>query len=364
MKKDYAILGIESSCDDSALAWMQANQGFLKECDYRQTALHQPYGGVVPDLASREHMVWLPTLLAAFKPLLDQRLPDALAVTVGPGLAGSLAVGIACAQALNLAWQIPIIPVNHLQAHAWSVFIEPWEKQVAQQKNDTYTPVDFIASYLRGYLPHLGLLVSGSNTLLFELGTHLEFKIIAQTLDDAAGEALDKGAKLMGMPYPGGPLIERQAQLGDARAYAFPKAFPQKDVWKFSFSGLKTSLRYRIEDMDDATFQQQLPHLCASYQEAVVEAVIHKAQQALSQKLNDYKSFGLSGGVAHNQRLRAACVQLTQAFDIPLFLAKKEHTGDNAAMVAFAAWLQQKQSVEFKSEFYPSLRIDQALGNS
>lgn len=344
------VFAVETSCDDSALAIFSPAEGFLGEWVYRQTALHQPYGGVVPDLASREHMAWLPQLLEEALKVLAGRSLSSIAVTVGPGLAGSLGVGIAFAQALSLSLNVPVVPVNHLRGHALSAFIPFYEEQPG---------ADFIER-LRPYLPHLGLLVSGSNTLLFSLSTELEYHVIAQTVDDAAGEALDKGAKLLGMDYPGGPLIEAHAAKGNPRAYDFPRAFPQKSELKFSFSGLKTSLRYRLEAMDDDTLAQELPDLCASYQAAVVEAVIKKTSQVLS--LREFKSLGLSGGVANNKSLRASLKGLSDAAGLRLFLAAPRHTGDNAGMIAFAAWLEEKRQSGIKQgldakRFYPSLPL-------
>jgi N6-L-threonylcarbamoyladenine synthase len=342
------ILGVESSCDDAALAFLDTQKGFLGEWVHSQTALHQQYGGVVPDLASREHMLWLPALLE--KACLEKQQPDVIAVTVGPGLPGSLGVGIAFAQALSWVLKIPIQPVNHLHGHALSPFIGLYEKQLSSE----------FYGILKSYLPHLGLLVSGSNTLLFLLDEDFKFQILAQTVDDAAGEALDKGAKLLGMPYPGGPLIERHAALGNAKAYAFPRAFLQKNEWKFSFSGLKTSLRYQLERISDSDFEQQLSDLCASYQEAIIDILIKKTHQALQSY--PVKSMGLSGGVANNGLLRERFQSLSQLFSMPLFLAHKSHTGDNAAMIAFAAWLGSwnvgfQQSL-FPFQFYSQLALD------
>lgn len=345
------ILGVESSCDDAALALLEVEKGFLGEWVHRQTALHERYGGVVPDLASREHMLWLPSLLDKALCLLDDKVPDCIALTVGPGLPGSLGVGIAFAQALSYVWNIPIKPVNHLQGHAWSPFIELYEKTVR---------LPFLQT-LSDYLPHLGLLVSGSNTLLFILDETYRFRVIAHSVDDAAGEALDKGAKLLGMPYPGGPLIEKKALGGDAKAYTFPRAFPQKGEWKFSFSGLKTSLRYRLEGISDGIFDRELPHLCASYQEAVVDILIKKTAQAL--EVHPVKSIGLSGGVANNELLRVCFQSLSHTWHLPLLLAHKEHTGDNAAMIAFAAWMSHLCKGSFDQgltafQFYSQLALD------
>jgi N6-L-threonylcarbamoyladenine synthase len=207
---------------------------------------------------------------------------------------------------------------------------------------------------LESHLPHLGILVSGSNTLLFSIRKDRSFQILAETVDDALGEALDKAAKLMGMPYPGGPLVEKLAQAGDPKRHPFPQAFPQADIPKFSFSGLKTSLRYLLEKMDDATFEAERPHLAASFQKAAFEPVLKKAHHHL--KHGGFRSLGLSGGVANNECLRQGCAHLAEKHHIPLLLAHKKHTADNASMIAFAHWLSPFKPLSGKI-LEPSLRL-------
>lgn len=318
------ILAIESSCDESSVATLDAQSGALGQLIHSQIALHRAYGGVVPDLASREHLTNLPQLLAE-TPLAEP--PTHLAVTQGPGLAPCLALGIAAARALGVAWGIPVLPVNHLRGHAYSPFIGLWQEH----------PRTF-RERLGNLLPHLGLMVSGGNTLLFELRAPGDFHILAQTLDDAAGEALDKGAKLLGLSYPGGPLIEERARGGNSEAFDFPKAFPSRADMKFSFSGLKTSLRYRLEAMNDIELETSMRDLCASYQRAVVDALVRKLRQA--SEVCPYASIGLSGGVANNTLLREEVSTCAQAAKLPLLLAQPQHSGDNAAMIAFAAMLE------------------------
>lgn len=320
------IIGVESSCDESAVALFDPATGLTGQWVHSQIAKHQAYGGIVPDLASREHLANFPPL---FKRALEQGEPapgDLLAVTSGPGLAGCLALGIAAAQALSLAYDLRLVGVNHLRGHAYSPFIPL----------HATSPKEFPESF-RALLPHLGLIVSGGNTLLFEITADNRIGVIAQTVDDAAGEALDKGAKLLGLPYPGGPLIEQRARGGNPAAYAFPRAFPEADKACFSFSGLKTSLRYQLEKLSDAEVDEAFPDLCASYQEAVVEALSHKTRQVL--RRGSWKSLGLSGGVANNARLQTAFEKLGAGFRIPFLRALPQHTGDNAAMIAFAAYM-------------------------
>lgn len=345
------ILAIESSCDESAVALFSKEGGILDEWVYSQLDLHKEYGGVVPSLASREH-------LKAFGPLLENALGlckekkiSEIAVTYGPGLAGCLALGISLAKALAISLQVPLVGVNHLRGHAYSPFIN-----LHQQ-----SPEEFKVQF-QNILPHLGLIASGGNTILFEIDHGQNITILAQTVDDAAGEALDKGAKLLGMPYPGGALIEKIGQTGDPQAIKFPQAFPGRDEMRFSFSGLKTSLRYRLEKITDSDLQNQLPDICASYQEAVVQTLIKKTQQTLDK--NNYASMGLSGGVANNKRLRELFALLGKSHRIPHFIAEPRHTGDNAAMIAFAAYADPKGTVpdiNHKLSFSPSLPLSQIL---
>lgn len=338
------IIGIESSCDESAMALFDPARGLRAEWVHSQILKHQAYGGIVPDLASREHLDNFPPilkeLLAAYTPVEGDRI----AVTAGPGLAGCLALGMAVGQALSLSCAVPMVGVNHLRGHAWSPFIALHAKHP-----------DSFAGRLRACLPHLGLIVSGGNTILFQIGLDLTLQILANTVDDAAGEALDKGAKLLGMPYPGGPLIERQAEGGNPGAYAFPQAFPQADAHRFSFSGLKTSLRYLLEKLDDAQLQAAMADICASYQAAVVGALQRKTRQFL--KSGDFRSLGLSGGVANNRSLRAAIQQTGDSFRRPVLIADPKHTGDNAAMIAFAAYADPEGCLPAPASFDPSWEL-------
>lgn len=345
------VFAIESSCDESALALFSEQEGIVGEWIYSQLDLHKQYGGVVPSLASREH-------LRAFGPLLKNALDlsqgkkiEKIAVTYGPGLAGCLALGIALAKALSLALNIPLVGINHLRGHAYSPFINLHKEAPRAFKER-----------LSELLPHLGLIVSGGNTILFKIDDQQAIKILAQTVDDAAGEALDKGAKLLGMPYPGGALIEKAGEMGNPDAVKFPQAFPGCHEMHFSFSGLKTSLRYRLEKMSDAELQKELPDICASYQEAVIQALIRKTQQALEKEC--YKSLGLSGGVSNNKRLRTLFASLGERNCIPNFIAEPKHTGDNAAMIAFSAYVDPQGGVpdtHHNLSFNPSLRLNETV---
>ena len=204
-------------------------------------------------------------------------------------------------------------------------------------------------------MPHLGLIVSGGNTILFEIDLEKKIKVLAETVDDAAGEALDKGAKLLGLPYPGGPQVEKLSANGDSKAFDFPRAIAPRNERRFSFSGLKTSLRYRIEEMDDATLEQALPDICASYQGAVVDQLCGKTKHLL--EANSYKSLGLSGGVANNKILRAALQNLADRYKIDCYIAEPRHTGDNAAMIAFAAHVDPASTRTSAISIEPALRL-------
>lgn len=323
-------LGLESSCDETAVAiWDSDQRKILYEQVLTQIELHSVFGGVVPGIAIREHLNGFPILIEKLNQSFNLTTIDKIVVTHGPGLMGCLGMGIAYAQSLQLLLNIPVEGVNHLQGHALSPFCEIY------QQDEEFS--------LRDACPHLGLLVSGGNTLLFEMDEQegqLTFSVIAQTIDDAAGEALDKGAKQLGFPYPGGPLIEKCAIGGDDKWVDFPKAFPQKDQWKFSFSGLKTSLRYFLEKMSPEDIENYKSSICASYQAAVVGALERKVSQALNRK--QYKSLGVSGGVSNNTVLRDRLEALAHNKKMNFYVPPKKYCGDNAAMIAFAgAFLTQ-----------------------
>jgi N6-L-threonylcarbamoyladenine synthase len=321
------ILALESSCDETAVALFDPACGLMGEWVHSQIALHEKHGGVVPDLATREH-------LRTFAPLLQRARREAawdgvttVAVTHGPGLAACLAIGVAAAKALALALHVPVVGVNHLRGHVWSPFIALHAD--GPQKFD---------AQLGALLPHLGLIVSGGNTLLFALDPSRRLTVLSSTRDDAAGEALDKGAKLLGLGYPGGPLIEKLAATGRMDAFDFPRGIGRRDELDFSFSGLKTSLRYLLEKMSPAEVEARRADLCASYQQAVVDALARKTRAALRRGDGIYRSLGLSGGVANNRTLRAALEAEATRSRVPFFAAQPKHTGDNAGMIAFAAW--------------------------
>ncbi|MDR2845309.1 MAG: tRNA (adenosine(37)-N6)-threonylcarbamoyltransferase complex transferase subunit TsaD [Puniceicoccales bacterium] len=344
------LLALESSCDESGVALFDPAHGLAGEWVNSQVALHGEYGGVVPDLASREHLKNFPELLRLLPSGFSPESLDAIAVTRGPGLAGCLALGIALAKALALAWQKPLVGVNHLRGHLFSPFIGLHAGAPAVFRDE-----------FRRLLPHLGLLVSGGNTLLVELDAGGRATVLAQTVDDAAGEAFDKGAKLLGLPYPGGALIEKLARGGDPTRFDFPRGIPEKADPRLSFSGLKTSLRYKLEKLDDAALAAALPDLCAGYQAAIIGQLVAKTGACLERKR--FASLGLSGGVANNQVLRGAVAALAARRGLPFFVAEPRHSGDNAAMIAFAAYADEALPVPSRGDwalsFAPALTVEQ-----
>lgn len=317
------IFALESSCDETAAALFDPEVGLKGEWIYSQIALHEKHGGVVPELAAREH-------LRHFGPLIEKANNDpaitSVAVTCGPGLAPCLALGVAAAKALSLAWEKPLAGVNHLRGHVWSPFIPL----------HAASPSNFAARSAACF-PHLSLLVSGGHTLLAAVEADRSIELISSTRDDAAGEALDKGAKLLGLGYPGGPLVEKMAAGGKVDAFDFPRGLDRRGELDFSFSGLKTSLRYTIEKLGPAGAQGRMADLCASYQEAVVDALAQKASAVLGS--GRFKSLGLSGGVARNGPLRARLAAISAKARVEFLPVHPDHSGDNAAMIAFAAWM-------------------------
>jgi N6-L-threonylcarbamoyladenine synthase len=257
-------------------------------------------------------------------------------------------MGLSTAKSLALAWGVPVVGVNHLRAHAFSPFIPLHAANPAVFETE-----------LAKLLPHLGLLVSGGNTALFTIAESRRLRLLSSTLDDAAGEALDKGAKLLGLGYPGGPQVEKLAADGHAAAFEFPKAMAQRATLDFSFSGLKTSLRYQLEKLAPEVIERRRADLCASYQHAVFEALLRKSALALER--GGYRSFGLSGGVANNKTLQTGLERVTREHGVTFHRAQPQHTGDNAGMIAFAAWAERESGgvseAGYGLEIMPSLPL-------
>lgn len=326
---DRVILAVESSCDESALALLAPGQGLTHELVSTQTELHRKHGGVVPDLASREHLTALPLLLRELLPHIAQQSITTIAVTRGPGLLPCLSMGLSFARALSLSFNAQLVGVNHLRAHVHSSFIALHSANPAQF-------IDMRAALL----PHLAMVVSGGNTLLVSLEKDLSMRVIARTVDDAAGEAFDKGARLLGLPYPGGALVEAKAEGGDPRRFSFPRGIPERADLRLSFSGLKTALRYQLEKMDDQAVAAAMSDLCAGYQEAIIAQLESKFKAAL--ETGNYRSAGLSGGVANNRTLRLRLERAAQSHSVHMLIAQPKHCGDNAGMIAFAAMADAK----------------------
>lgn len=320
------ILAIETSCDETSMAVMDEAGRVTAHRIYSQIADHQPYGGVVPEVASRCHVEALPPMLDEVLAGLGEPLPRirGVAFTRGPGLATSLLTGMASARALAVRLGCPLAGVNHLHGHAVSVRMTEGGE------------VGALA------LPALILLVSGGHTLLLLEEEPTTYQVLGQTLDDAAGEALDKGAKLLGLGYPGGPEIEREAGRGDPAFVPFPRGMSRPDpnparALCFSFSGLKTSLRTHLGRHPDQ-LTSHLPDLAASYQEAVVASLLLRVRDALD-RYPGVRTLGCAGGVARNRRLRALLAEEARRRSLVLALTPPAYCADNAAMIAASAHL-------------------------
>jgi N6-L-threonylcarbamoyladenine synthase len=308
------VLGIETSCDETAAAVVEDGRRALSDVVATQIDVHRRWGGVVPELASRNHVVQV-------MPVVDEALTragvapaalDAVAVTAGPGLVGALLVGVQAAKALALAWEKPLVRVNHLEGHLVAAFLSE-------------APPAF---------PFLALVVSGGHTSLYAARGFGDYRLLGRTRDDAAGEAFDKGAKLLGLPYPGGIAIDGLAKEGDPRAVKFPKAVVKGADLDFSFSGLKTALLHHVR-RHGVPEGKALADVCASYQEAIVRALVEKAFRA-ARRLQ-FERLVLSGGVAANSRLRAAVAERAAEYEgMQVFVPAPRLCTDNAAMIAVA----------------------------
>ncbi len=307
------VLGIETSCDETAAAVVEDGRRALSDVVSTQIEIHRRWGGVVPELASRNHVVQvMPVVDEAVARAGGPAAVDAIAVTSGPGLVGALLVGVQVAKALSLAWDKPLVGVNHLEGHLLAAFLGE-------------DPPTF---------PFLGLVVSGGHTSLYRARAFGDYELLGQTRDDAAGEAFDKGAKLLGLPYPGGVAIDKLAKAGDARAVKFPKAIVKGSDLDFSFSGLKTALLHHVKK-HGVPEGQGLADLCASYQEAIVGALVQKAIRAA--RRFQLPTLVLAGGVAANSRLRAAAAEAAAGYeDLRVVLPTVKLCTDNAAMIAVA----------------------------
>jgi N6-L-threonylcarbamoyladenine synthase len=307
------ILALETSCDDTCAAVVDGAR-ILSNVVSSQAEFHERYGGVVPEVASRHHLELVNAVVAAALEDAGATLADAeaIAVTQGPGLIGALLVGLSSAKALAAAHRRPLVPVDHLHGHVAANFLEP----------DALEP------------PFLCLIASGGHTLLAGVREHGSFEALGSTVDDAAGEAFDKGARLLGLGYPGGPAIQGAAEAGDPEAFDFPVAMSERGL-DFSFSGLKTSLVYRARDLGREETERRRADLAASYQRAIVDQLMAKLRRAAG--AGDWPAIALGGGVAANAELRDRTRTLCDELGLRLKLVPISLCTDNAAMIASAA---------------------------
>ncbi len=314
LQKDIIILAIESSCDDTAAAVMR--NGHILSNEVASQQIHELYGGVVPELASRAHQQNIvPVVSVALnKANIELNEISAIAFTKGPGLIGSLMVGSSFAKSLAQSLTIPLIGVHHMQAHVLAHFID---KPIPK-------------------FPFLCLTVSGGHTQIAQMNGHFESEIIGKTIDDAAGEAFDKAAKMVGLPYPGGPLVDKYAQLGNPDAFPFPQ--PQIPNLDFSFSGLKTSFLYFIQKQEKINpnfIAENLNDLCASIQKTIIKHLLKKLVLASDQ--TGIKEIALAGGVSANSKLREMLVETGKTRNWNTYIPAFQYCTDNAAMIAMAA---------------------------
>ena len=305
------VLGIETSCDETAAALVMGGHDVLSSVVSTQVDLHAQYGGVVPEIASRAHLDLLNPVIARaiVEAGIEPERIDAVACTVGPGLVGALLVGVSAAKALALTWSVPFVGVNHMEAHLYAAFLEDRSLE----------------------MPLVVLLVSGGHTLLIEMRGHGRYRLLGQTIDDAAGEAFDKVARFLDLGYPGGPAIDQEALRGDANAISFPRAM-LNDGLDFSFSGLKTSVVNYVRKHPDVSAAD----VAASFQAAVVDVLVTKARRAAVAV--GARGLVLGGGVAANSLLRAQFVAAGTADSIQVFVPSRAMCTDNAAMIAAVGW--------------------------
>ncbi len=315
------ILGIETSCDETAAAVV--TDGVVRSNVISSQYVHSKYGGVVPELASRAHQRMIIEVVeeALRRAGIGKHHLDGIAATQGPGLVGALLVGLNFAKAMAYGLGVPFVAVNHMEGHLYSNFL--MEEQP--------------------HYPFLALIVSGGHSMLVHVAEPFVHTVLGQTRDDAAGEAFDKVAKMLGLGYPGGPRIDKRATQGDPQAVRFPRSFLEEGTFDFSFSGIKTSVLYYLKRngwLDDVSSipQEQLADICASFQEAVVDVLVEKTLQAAERM--SVVDVTLAGGVSANSRLRARMKEECSARGLRLFYPKMEYCMDNGAMIAYVGWLR------------------------
>lgn len=311
------FLALETSCDETAAAIFDEHLRLYANEVASQLALHARFGGVVPEVAARAHLTQLLPVVQAALDTAGLKLRDigVVAVMNRPGLIGALLVAVSAAKMLSVALQVPLVDVNHVEAHIYACRLAAG----------------------RDIFPCLGLVVSGGHTTLFDCTSALAFRAVGRTIDDAAGEAFDKVAALLGLGFPGGPAVERAAQRGNPRAFQFPRAFLHEERLDFSFSGLKTAVRYLIRDLSGGTNKlspEQSADVAASFQQAVVDVLVGKCRQAL--RRSGYRRLAVGGGVAANTHLRAALAEMATEERTELVIPPLSLCTDNAAMAAQA----------------------------
>ena len=320
------VLGVETSCDDTAAAVLLDGRTVLANLVSSQDSVHGPFGGVVPELASRQHVRHiLPILDGALKKAgIELKALDGIAVTFGPGLVGSLLVGLSVVKGISFRWGIPYVGVNHLEAHLLAVFLE---RDVA--------------------FPYIALLASGGHTLLYLVRGFGKYLYLGGTRDDAAGEAYDKVAKMMGLGYPGGKVIDQLAQNGNPRAVSFPRSRMKKGSFDFSFSGLKTAVWHYLSARGEDRWGAQKVDIAASFQEAVVDMLVAPTMRAAREL--GVGRIVLAGGVAANSRLRQRMAQETEEEGMAIYFPSPALCTDNGAMIALTGhrWLERGRRDDF-----------------
>jgi len=331
------VLAIETSCDETAVAILDENK-LLSNVVYSQLSLHQTFGGVVPELASRAHLqTIIPTIDETLKlASIKKKQIDAVTVTYGPGLVGALLVGVNVAKTMAFANNIPLLGVNHLEGHIFA-------NQLDHPNLKT---------------PLITLLISGGHTILIKVDDWGKYQILGQTIDDAAGEAFDKVAKMLSLGYPGGPIIDHYAQNGDPDFVKFPRAMMKNDNFNFSFSGLKTAVLNYIESQEEGFVREHVSDICASFQNAVSEVLIKKTFRA-SEKFGINK-ITLAGGVARNEFLRNEFVEKTKINKLDIFFPSPDLCTDNAAMIGRAGLFHLKngQTSAYSLDAVPNLKLE------
>ena len=336
--KQTYILGIESSCDDTAAAVIQ--NGTILSNVVATQSIHQEYGGVVPELASRAHQQNIVPVvqLALQKANIDKKQLNAIAFTRGPGLMGSLLVGTSFSKSLAMGLEVPLIDVNHMQAHILAHFI----------KSEGHSTPTF---------PFLALTISGGHTQIVKVTDYFKMEVIGQTLDDAVGEAFDKSAKILGLPYPGGPLIDQHSKEGNPKAFPFPK--PKVGPLDFSFSGLKTSVLYFVErnTKEDPDFiKKNLNDICASLQYTIVNYLMDKIKNAVKQ--TGINEVAIGGGVSANSGIRKALKTAEKNLGWKVHIPNLEYCTDNAAMIAIVGELKYKQNLFAENNVVAKARME------